>query len=193
MNKTRLEAFSDAVIAIVMTIMVLELKVPHAADFEALKPLVPIFLSYILSFIYIGIYWNNHHHVFQAAKQVRGSVLWANTHLMFWLSLIPFVTAWAGENHFSEGPVALYGFVLLMNGVAFQILVRVLLKDPANHVILKEAMGQDVKGWISPALYAVAISVAFWMPLVSCAIYIVVAVIWFIPDRRIESRMVKNA
>jgi uncharacterized membrane protein len=185
MKKGRLEAFSDGVLAIIITIMVLDFKVPHGSEFSDLLPLIPLFLSYILSFIYIGIYWNNHHHLFQAVREVSGSVLWANLHLLFWLSLVPFITAWAGENHFINMPVALYGFVLLMAGVAYYILTKVLLSCDKNPV-LAQAIGKDYKGLSSMILYLVAIGFAFYIPWIACLIYILVAAIWLIPDRRIS-------
>lgn len=189
MNKGRLEAFSDGVLAIILTIMVLELKVPHGTDFESLHPLWPIFLSYILSFIYIGIYWSNHHHLFQAVKQVKGSTLWANSHLLFWLSLTPFVTAWSGENHFASLPVALYGFILLMSAIAYYILTRVLLKHHGRDSLLAKALGSDFKGRISIVIYATGIAAAFWWPIISCLLYVAVAIMWIVPDRRIEDKV----
>src|SRR4051794_21265314 len=190
MNKTRLEAFSDAVIAIIMTIMVLELRTPHGADLEALRPLLPVFLAYILSFIYLGIYWNNHHHMLQAARTVNGKVLWANLLLLFWLSLIPFATGWMGENHFEPLPTAVYGFVLFMSAVSYTLLQTKLTKHSAGeNTLLAEAVGSDRKGKISLALYPLAIGLAFVQQNISHAIYILVAVIWFIPDRRIERRI----
>ena len=190
MGKGRLEAFSDGVIAIIITIMVLELKVPHEADLAALRPLIPVLLSYVLSFAYVGIYWNNHHHLMHAVQKVNGSVLWANLYLLFWLSVIPFVTAWMGENHFAIVPVAIYGVVLLMNSIAFTILTRILIAVHSN-ATLALAMGKDYKGKISLVLYAVAIPLAFVAPWFSMAIYVSVAIIWFIPDRRIE-KLVKE-
>ncbi|MDB5036527.1 MAG: hypothetical protein JWQ35_55 [Bacteriovoracaceae bacterium] len=189
MDKSRLEAFSDGVLAIIITIMVLELKVPHGASFADLVPMLPIFLSYILSFIYVGIYWSNHHHLFHAVKSVNGGILWANLHMLFWLSLTPFVTAWAGENHFSEWPVACYGFVLLMSGTAYSILTKALLKHHGRDSFLAKALGKDTKGKLSIIFYATAIPLAFWMPAISCAIYILVALMWIIPDRRIEAKI----
>ena len=186
MSKGRIEAFSDGVIAILITIMVLELRPPAGADLAALQPLVPIFLSYVLSFVFLGIYWNNHHHLFQAVQQVNGRVLWTNLHLLFWLSLIPFVTAWMGENNFAAGPVALYGVVLLLAACAYFLLVRSLLALHGNDSMLAVALGSDLKGKISIVIYAAAIPVAFILPLLACALYVLVAVIWFIPDRRIE-------
>lgn len=189
MHKGRLEAFSDGVMAILITIMVLEIKVPHGGELADLLPLGPVLLSYILSFVYIGIYWNNHHHLLQAAKQVNGHVLWANLHLLFWLSLIPFVTAWAGENQFAAMTVALYGFVLLMCGAAYTLLTMALISLHGRESALGTALGRDVKGKLSTMLYAIAIPLAFWRPVVAGVIYIAVAVMWFIPDPRIEKRI----
>lgn len=187
MNKTRLEAFSDAVIAIVMTIMVLELKVPHSADIEALKPLFPVFLAYILSFVYLGIYWNNHHHMLQATRKVNGKVLWANMHLLFWLSLIPFVTAWMGENHFATVPMAIYGVVLLCCAIAYTILqVSIVKHDTHENDLLATAIGSDLKGKASIVCYVAAIPLAFVSPWISGGLYVLVAMIWLVPDRRIE-------
>ena len=186
MSKGRLEAFSDGVIAILITIMVLELRPPAGTDLAALLPLTPIFLSYVLSFVYLAIYWNNHHHLFQAVQRVNGRVLWANLHLLFWLSLIPFVTAWMGENNFAAWPVALYGGVLLLAACAYFLLVRSLLSLHGQDSTLAAALGSDFKGKISIVIYAIAVLLAFIMPLLSCALYVSVAVIWFIPDRRIE-------
>ncbi len=186
MNKTRLEAFSDGVLAIIITIMVLEFKLPEGADCNALRPLLPKFLSYILSFIYIGIYWNNHHHMMHTVKQVNGKILWANLHLLFWLSLIPFATAWNGDNHFAPFPMMLYGVVLLMNGIAYFILQRLILKSHGKDSILSKALGNDYKGKASPILYAIAVLFANYYTIVSGAIYILVALMWLIPDKRIE-------
>jgi TMEM175 potassium channel family protein len=186
MGKGRLEAFSDGVIAILITIMVLELRPPAGADPAALLPLIPVFLSYVLSFVYLAIYWNNHHHLFQAVQRVNGRVLWANLHLLFWLSLISFVTAWMGENNFAAWPVALYGGVLLLAACAYFLLVRSLLSLHGQDSTLAAALGSDFKGKISIVIYAIAVLLAFIMPLLSCALYVSVAVIWFIPDRRIE-------
>lgn len=188
MGKTRLEAFSDGVIAIIITIMVLELKVPHGTDITTLVPLIPVFLSYVLSFIYVGIYWNNHHHMLSASHQVNGRVLWANLHLLFWLSLIPFVTGWMGENHFAPVPVALYGVVLFMCGTAYYVLSRSLIAHHGRDSELATALGKDIKGLVSLVLYAVAIPLSFVATWLAMAMYILVAAIWFIPDRRIEKR-----
>lgn len=186
MDKNRLEAFSDGVIAILITIMVLELRPPSSADLAALVPLIPIFLSYVLSFVFLGIYWNNHHHLFQVVQQVNGRVLWANMHLLFWLSMVPFATAWMGENNFASWPVALYGTVLLLAACAYYLLVRSLLALHSHESTLAAALGSDFKGKISIVIYGVAVVLAFFVPLLSCALYVLVAVIWFIPDRRIE-------
>jgi uncharacterized membrane protein len=189
MKTTRIEAFSDAVIAIAMTIMVLELKVPHGADFESLRPILPIFLSYVLSFIYLGIYWNNHHHMLQATHSVNGAALWANLHLLFWLSLIPFGTAWMGENHFDTLPTAVYGVILLCAAIAYTILQTTIVRHHNNeNKLLKEAIGNDLKGKVSMALYVVSIPAAFVSPWISCGIYVLVAAIWLVPDPRIEKR-----
>jgi uncharacterized membrane protein len=191
MSRGRLEAFSDGVIAILITIMVLELRPPAGTDLAALLPLVPIFLSYVLSFVFLGIYWNNHHHLFQVVRQVNGRVLWANMHLLFWLSLISFVTAWMGENNFAAWPVALYGVVLLLAACAYYLLVRSLLALHEKDSTLAVAVGSDFKGKISIVIYAVAIPLAFIIPGLSFALYVLVAVIWFIPDQRIE-RVIGN-
>jgi uncharacterized membrane protein len=190
MNKTRLEAFSDAVIAIIMTIMVLELKIPHGDDLSVLIPQWPIFLTYTLSFIYCGIYWNNHHHMLHATQHISGGVLWANLHLLFWLSLIPFATGWMGENNFAPLPTAIYGVVLILCAAAYTILQRSILRHhEEENALLAEAVGNDLKGKASVALYAVAIPLAFVNTWVSQGIYFLVAAIWFIPDRRIEKRL----
>ncbi len=189
MHKGRLEAFSDGVIAIILTIMVLELKVPHGAALTDLQPLWPVFLSYVLSFIFIGIYWNNHHHTMQVVKTVNGGILWANMHLLFWLSLVPFVTNWMGENHFSEVPVALYGFVLMMAGVAYYLFAHCLIDHHGKESVLAKALGADFKGKISVVIYACAIPLAFASIALSCALYVVVAVMWLVPDRRIEDKV----
>jgi uncharacterized membrane protein len=185
-SKGRLEAFSDGVIAIIITIMVLELKAPQGTDLRSLRPLIPVFLSYMLSFVLLGIYWNNHHHLFQAARQVNGRVLWANLHLLFWLSLVPFVTGWMGESHMAAWPVALYGLVQLFAGIAYFILTSTLLSDHAPDSALATAIGRDFKGKASVVIYAAAILLAFWSPPLACAVYVVVAVLWLVPDRRIE-------
>jgi uncharacterized membrane protein len=192
MRKGRLEAFSDGVIAIIITIMVLELKAPHGEGFDALTPLIPELLMYALSFIYVGIYWNNHHHMLHAADKVTGPILWANLHLLFWLSLIPFTTDWMGENHFGAAPSALYGFVLLMTGIAYWILQKLIIAAQGPHSLLKEAIGGDWKGKASPALYLLGILCAFWSPRVSQGIYALVALFWLIPDRRIERVISRN-
>jgi uncharacterized membrane protein len=186
MGKSRLEAFSDGVIAILITIMVLELKVPHGDDLRALLPLLPVFLSYVLSFVYLGIYWNNHHHMLHATRQVSGSALWANLHLLFWLSLVPFVTGWMGENHFAAVPTALYGVVLLMAAIAYWILQGRIIAAQGSDSPLKAAVGRDFKGKISPVLYVLAIPLAFVSEWIADGIYVVVALMWLVPDRRIE-------
>ncbi|HUJ44611.1 MAG TPA: TMEM175 family protein [Opitutaceae bacterium] len=190
MTKGRLEGFSDGVLAIIITIMVLEMKVPHGTDLRALQPVLPVFLSYVLSFLYIGIYWSNHHHLFQAVRQIKGSVLWANLHLLFWLSLFPFVTGWIGENRFATWPVAIYGFVLIMAAIAYFILVRVLLAGHGAESALAEAIGSDFKGKISVVIYAVGIGSAFVDSWIGVALYMLVAIMWLIPDRRIERTLV---
>jgi uncharacterized membrane protein len=192
MKTTRLEAFSDGVLAIIITIMVLEMKVPHAVELAALKPGLPHFLSYVLSFIYLGIYWNNHHHLFQAAKQVSGGILWANLHLLFWLSLFPFTTDWMGENHLASTPTAVYGFVLLMAAIAYYILQRAIIAKQGDDSILALAIGKDWKGKLSPLLYLAAIPLAFVSPLIASGLYVFAAFLWFIPDRRIERALEKR-
>lgn len=187
MGKNRLEAFSDGVIAIIITIMVLEMKVPHGETVDALLPLFPVFLSYILSFIYVGIYWNNHHHMLHTVKRVSGSVLWANLHLLFWLSLFPFATGWLGENHFAALPSALYGMVLLMAACAYFILQHAIISSEGEKSLLKAAVGQDRKGKASLVLYIIAVIAAFWLTWVAHLIYIAVAIMWLIPDQRIEN------
>jgi uncharacterized membrane protein len=186
MHKNRLEAFSDGVLAIIITIMVLEMKVPHGTGVEALMPLVPVFLSYVLSFVYLGIYWNNHHHMLHASRTVTGSVLWANLHLLFWLSLIPFTTGWMGENHFATLPAAAYGVVLLMAAIAYWILQQRIIAAEGEESILRKAVRKDWKGKISPLLYSSAIVLAFASRWVAVGIYALVALMWVIPDRRIE-------
>jgi uncharacterized membrane protein len=189
MGKNRLEAFSDGVIAILITIMVLELKVPHGDDLATIAPLYPVFLSYVLSFVYLGIYWNNHHHMLHASHEVTGAILWANLHLLFWLSLVPFATGWMGENHFAPAPAALYGLVLLMAAVAYGILQRLIIAAQGRDSILQKAVGRDWKGKVSPLLYAIAIPLAFWSQWLSVALYVLVAVMWLVPDRRIEKAL----
>ena len=186
-----MEAFSDGVLAIIITIMVLELKVPHGTDAASLLPLVPVFLSYVLSFIFVGIYWNNHHHLLHAVRHVNGRILWANLHLLFWLSLIPFVTGWMGENHFASLPVALYGVVLLFAGVAYFILAHALISYHGRDSALAKALGKDFKGKVSVAAYALAVPLSFVNAWLACAVYVVVAVMWLIPDRRIEHALVE--
>jgi len=186
MGKTRLEAFSDGVIAIIITIMVLEMKVPHGESPESLLPLLPVFLSYVLSFLYVGIYWNNHHHMLHACVKVSGAVLWANLHLLFWLSLFPFVTGWMGENHFAPVPSALYGAVLLLAAIAYWVLQQTIIATEGDSSILKAAIGSDWKGKLSPLLYVVAIASTLWVKWVAQVIYVLVALLWLIPDRRIE-------
>ena len=186
MGKNRLEAFSDGVLAIIITIMVLELRVPHGGDIGVLSPLLPVVLSYVLSFIYLGIYWNNHHHMLHTCHTVTGSVLWANLHLLFWLSLIPFTTGWMGENHFATLPAAAYGFVLLMAAIAYWILQQRIIASQGEGSILKKSIGNDWKGKLSPLLYVAAIVLAFASPWFAMVIYVLVALMWVIPDRRIE-------
>ena len=186
MGKNRLETFFDGVVAIIITIMVLEMKVPHGVGFETLRPLIPVLLSYVLSFVYLGIYWNNHHHMLNACGHVTGSILWANLHLLFWLSLVPFTTGWMGENGFAAAPAALYGFVLLMAAIAYWILQQRIIASQGPDSVLKRAVGSDWKGKLSPALYAAAIGLAFPARWVSIALYVLVALLWLVPDRRIE-------
>jgi uncharacterized membrane protein len=188
-NKGRLEAFSDGVIAILITIMVLELKVPHEAGLDALIPLAPVFLSYVLSFVYLGIYWNNHHHLLQAIKHVDGRVLWANLHLLFWLSLVPFMTGWTGENKFAPWPVALYGTVLLFAAIAYFLLTRALIALHGRESVLATALGRDFKGKVSVVIYAAAIPLAFLSSWLALGLYVLVAIIWLVPDRRIEKTL----
>jgi uncharacterized membrane protein len=186
MGKGRLEAFSDGVLAIIITIMVLELRVPHGTELAALRPLVSVLLSYLLSFIYLGIYWNNHHHLLHVTRRVTGAILWANLHLLFWLSLVPFVTAWMGENRFASIPTALYGGVLLMAALAYWILQRQILRAEGSRSLLATALGRDIKGKLSPLLYVLAIGAAFVHPGIADGVYVLVALMWLIPDRRIE-------
>jgi uncharacterized membrane protein len=192
MGKGRLEAFSDGVIAIIITIMVLEMKVPHGESFEALKPLLPVFLSYVLSFVYVGIYWNNHHHLLHASTSVTGGVLWANLHLLFWLSLFPFATGWMGENRFAATPSALYGLVLLMAACAYWILQQTIVATQGADSRLKAALGSDWKGKLSPVCYTIAIGSTFWVPWVAQMAYVAVALLWLVPDRRIERKLTRT-
>ncbi|HYN54772.1 MAG TPA: TMEM175 family protein [Methylotenera sp.] len=187
MGKTRLEAFSDGVIAIIITIMVLEMKVPHGTDFESLKPLLPVFLSYVLSFIYVGIYWNNHHHMMHTVNHVTAGILWANLHLLFWLSLFPFVTGWMGENHFAALPLALYGVVLLIASLAYFILQKTIIASQGEHSVLAKAVGRDIKGKLSLVMYVCGIAATSFSTLTAAIIYALVALMWLIPDKRIES------
>ena len=186
MEKNRLEAFSDGVLAIIITIMVLELKVPHGVELVALQPLLPVFLSYVLSFIYVGIYWNNHHHMLHSTRRVNGSILWANLHLLFWLSLFPFTTGWMGENHLASMPAAVYGFVLLMAAIAYYVLQRTIIAQQGPGSLLASAIGSDWKGKLSPVLYLAAMMLAFASPWMANGLYALVALIWLVPDRRIE-------
>jgi TMEM175 potassium channel family protein len=188
-NTGRLEAFSDGVIAIIITIMVLELKVPHGADWDALRPLLPVFLTYVLSYVFIGIYWNNHHHMLHACERINGKILWANLHLLFWLSLIPFVTGWMGENHFTPIPTAMYGVVMLLSGVAYTILEKLIIAHQGPDSKIATAVGHETKGMFSIALYAVAIAMAFVNEWISDAIYVFVALMWLAPDPRIEAKL----
>src|SRR2546426_491298 len=199
MEKNRLEAFSDGVLAIIITIMVLELKLPHAvepashtAELADLKPLLPVFLSYVLSFIYLGIYWNNHHHMFHATKHVTGGILWANLHLLFWLSLFPFTTGWMGENHLAPTPTAVYGFVLLMAAIAYYVLQRTIISNQGRKSLLAKAVGSDWKGKLSPVLYLAAIPLAFVSSWIAGGLYVFVALLWLIPDPRIERELEKR-
>ena len=192
MNKTRLEAFSDGVIAIIITIMVLELKIPHGSDWQVLRNQAPKFVSYVISFIYIAIYWNNHHHLLQTVKHVTGSILWSNTHLLFWLSLVPFATAWAGENHFAELPVAVYSFILMMAGIAYFILSKTIIRVHGKDSLLSAAIGRDVKGIISIVGYLMAVPLAFVFKYGSMGIIIAIAILWLVPDRRIEKKLTEN-
>jgi TMEM175 potassium channel family protein len=186
MNKARMEAFSDAVLAIIITIMVLEIKVPHGADLTALRPLIPVFLSYALSFLYLGIYWSNHHHMLYVAHRVNGAILWANLHLLFWLSLVPFVTGWMGESHLAPGPTAVYGVILLLAAIAYLLLQHSILRQEGPDSTLAAAVGRDRKGRLSPLIYAIAIALAFVRPWMAGALYVVGAMMWLVPDRRIE-------
>ena len=189
MKKGRLEAFSDGVFAIIITIMVLELRVPHGDNISDLLPMLPVFMSYVLSFVYVGIYWNNHHHMIYAAERINGAILWSNLNLLFWLSLIPFATAWMGENHFTRWPVILYGLLLIMNGIAYTILCWLLIKEAGIESPLAKALGNDWKGKASVIGYAAGIGLAFINPWLAFSIYVIVALMWFIPDRRIEKKV----
>ena len=189
MDKGRVEAFSDGVIAIIITIMVLELKVPHGLEFTDLKPVLPVFLGYVLSFVYVGIYWNNHHHMLQTVKSVNGSILWANLHLLFWLSMVPFATSWMGEKPLAPAPVALYGAVLIMNALSYTVLSVLLIRHEGPDSALAKATGSDFKGRVSLVCYAAAIVLAFVQPIASLMLYVLVACIWFIPDRRVERQL----
>ena len=193
MNKDRLAAFSDGVLAIIITIMVLELKVPHSADWSALVEVTPVFLSYALSFIYIAIYWNNHHHLLQAVSRVDGRILWANNNLLFWLSLVPFATSWAGENHFARQPSILFGFALLMPAISYTLLVVAILHNEGSEKTLARAIGRDIKGKVSLALYVAGIAAGFFQPALAYAFYVAVALIWLVPDRRIEHIIASEA
>jgi len=193
MGKGRLEAFSDGVIAIIITIMVLELKVPRGQTVDVLLPLIPVLLSYVLSFVYLGIYWNNHHHMLHASHKVTGAILWANLHLLFWLSLVPFITGWMGSNHFAPVPAALYGVVMLMAAIAYYILQQMIIASQGPNSVLKKAIGRDWKGKVSPGLYAIAIPAAFLSSWVSLGLYVGVALIWLVPDRRIEHVLAASA
>jgi uncharacterized membrane protein len=192
MNKSRLEAFSDGVIAIIITIMVLELKVPDHGDMSALRPLLPVFLGYVLSYIYVGIYWTNHHHMLHTCRSITGSILWANLHLLFWLSLIPFVTGWMGQNHFTAAPTACYGLVLLMCSVSYLVLQKIIIRAQGPDSLLKIAVGHDWKGKVSSLLYVAALVVAFASPLTADILYVVVAIMWLVPDPRIEHVIVSR-
>jgi uncharacterized membrane protein len=192
MEKNRLEAFSDGVLAIIITIMVLELKVPHATDLAGLKAVLPVFTSYVLSFIYVGIYWNNHHHMFHSTRRVTGGILWANLHLLFWLSLFPFTTAWMGENRLAATPTAVYGFVLLMAALAYYILQRTIIVQQGRDSLLASAIGKDWKGKLSPVLYLAAIPLAYVSSWISNGLFALVALIWLVPDRRIERALEKR-
>ena len=192
LGTTRLEAFSDGVLAIILTIMVLTFTVPHTPDFAALQALWPVFLSYLLSFVYVGIYWNNHHHLFAAAEKINGGILWANLHLLFWLSLVPFLTGWMGENHFAALPTACYGIVLLMAAIAYKVLQWAILREPENGKLLNKALKNDYKGWVSPLLYIAGIACAFFSEPIANLFYTAVALLWLIPDRRIECAIAED-
>lgn len=192
MNKNRLEAFSDGVFAVIITIMVLEMKVPHGGSLDSLGPVLPVFMSYVLSFSYIGIYWNNHHHMLHTTRNVTGTMLWANLHLLFWLSLFPFATGWMGENHFEPMPSVLYGVVLLMAAIAYWLLQTVIIRTQGQDSLLRKAVGSDWKGKLSPVLYVVGIVTTSWSPMVAQAIYVFVALLWLVPDKRIEKVLHEN-
>jgi uncharacterized membrane protein len=192
MNTSRIEAFSDGVIAIIITIMVLELKVPRGTDLSALGPMIPPFMGYVLSFIYVGIYWNNHHHLLHATKQVSASILWANLNLLFWLSIFPLVTSWVGENYAASVPTACYGVVLMLAALAYWLLQRMIIAVQGPQSLLRRAVGHDWKGKLSPILYALGIGLSFWKPWISQALYLLVALLWFIPDRRIENALLNH-
>jgi uncharacterized membrane protein len=192
MGKTRLEAFSDGVLAIIITIMVLELRVPHGEGIDALVPLIPVFLSYVLSFVYVGIYWSNHHHMLHVVQKVTGPILWANLHLLFWLSLLPFVTGWMGENHFAAVPSAVYGGVLLMAAIAYYILQGFIIASQGKDSVLRKAVGSDWKGKLSPLIYICAIPMGFWSVWLSASLYVFAALLWFVPDPRIEGVLSRN-
>ncbi|MGH7679809.1 MAG: TMEM175 family protein [Gemmatimonadaceae bacterium] len=193
MGRNRLEAFSDGVIAIIITIMVLELKVPHGDTLAAVGPLLPVFFSYVLSFVYVAIYWNNHHHLLHTCRTVTGPILWANLHLLFWLSLFPFATAWVGESHFAATPSAVYGGVLLMAAIAYYVLQLLIIRTQGPDSVLAKAVGSDWKGKASPIAYVLGIAVSFWLPTVAQALYVLVALVWLVPDRRIESALQRAA
>lgn len=192
MTKGRLEAFSDGVLAIIITIMILEMKVPHGSNPGVIKPVMPVFICYVLSFINVGIYWNNHHHMMHAAEHINGAVLWANMHLLFWLSLVPFTTGWMGENHFATWPVALYGFVLFMAGSAYYILARLLVNLHGKDSTLAVALGKDNKGLLSILIYASGVALTFYNQWIGVSLYVLVEIIWFIPDRRIEKKIMEE-
>ena len=192
MGKNRLEAFSDGVLAIIITIMVLEMKVPHGENIAALQPILPVFLSYVLSFVYLGIYWNNHHHMLHVTHRINGAILWANLHLLFWLSLFPFVTGWMGENHFASVPTALYGIVLLMAAIAYSLLQRTIIANQGKDSLLARAVGRDLKGKLSPLFYAIAIAAAFINRWIAEVLYVSVALMWLVPDRRIEKLLAEQ-
>jgi TMEM175 potassium channel family protein len=191
MSKNRVEAFSDGVLAVIITVMVLEMKPPHGTSLASLRPVIPVFLSYVLSFVYIGIYWNNHHNLLHATQRINGATLWANLHLLFWLSLVPFTTAWMDENHFGSWPVAVYGINLLLAGFAYFILTKLLIQIHGRGSTLEASIGSDTKGKVSMAVYAIAIPLAFSRPWIACACYVIVAIMWMIPDPRIEKRLEK--